>query len=387
MSQNIEDYDEEDIDDLVDEFKLYRSRLLKKQAFFAAAGMMKNEKKALQKAGKAEDVLKELGEDVLKAKIKTLSKFFTRVKAARKARKMMKKKSQAKAAAGVTLTSAQKRAMSSYKAKIPTFCRIIGINDEWSKSRDFKTIKEAHADLRKRSTRTVHLRNLKDKWVVIFVDEDDAFPDETEFPKTGDGIEEFYQSMKSKYDEKRVEIAQDKRWNKTYEKRADKLFENLATHDSKDDFRAFSRDMRFSKNIKNSDFNLWKLEKDTAMCGLLRREEYSDLRLDTVSIKRENLMKLLKKHQGTHVEKLQDLGIVRTSYGKIVKFDDDFMPKFPAPKKKGKKRKNRDESEEEEEEALQVCLLVVFCLIFCVFLCQFSDLFRNFLMAFHPDLH
>lgn len=123
-----------------------------------------------------------------------------------------------------------------------------------------------------------------------------------------------------------IRTSQDKKWEKTYELRAHKLFEKLATHKSPKLFLEFSRDMRDVQNIKGTDFKLWKLER--ADCALSKREEYSDLRLNTVSVDREKLLKLLRSHPG------HKIGTVRTLYGKRVRLSDDFVPIFKKSKKK-----------------------------------------------------
>ena len=132
-------------------------------------------------------------------------------------------------------------------------------------------------------------------------------------------------------------------------------------------------DMGGAKAIKDTDFNLWRVERAGETFGLDRRQVRKDLRLDTVCLTRAALMKLLEQHRGDAVQKLQDIGVVRTIYGKIVKFENGFMPTFPAKKKKGKKRK-KSEEDEEDKRAIQVCFCV-FCVIFGVI---FEHIFSPF---------
>jgi muconolactone delta-isomerase len=282
--------------------------------------------------------------------LNVLNKFHTRVNNARKAKKMKKIKAQEKAKEG-GLNAADKARMTRMKTNITGFCQILGIDDEWSNSDDFEALKAAHADLNKRSKRTGHLRTLGAKWATVF-DSEIVFPDESDFPKTGKDIETFYHDLKNKFNEKKAENSEDVKWERTYEKRAQKFFSKAPDEDAKPAVQAFHKDMG-GADVLLSDFKLWDFERSGKTFGLSRREEFSRLRLDTVSIKRENLKKLLGKYNGSDVEKHEDLGVVRTLYGKIVKFDDGFVPSFPAPKKKGKKRK-KSEEEEEEAEAIEV---------------------------------
>ncbi len=385
MTQNIEEYDEEDLNDLAEDLIVLRGKLVSKKNFWEDAKINSVVLKAMEIADKDKTDLKALGAEVLEEKVKILKKFFTRVKNARKARKMKKKKVQEKAKGG-GLTTSEKARMTRMKTNIPAFCQIIGIPDVWSESDDFEALKVAHADLNKRSQRTGHLRTLKAKWATVFTDSESVFPPESDFPKTGKEIEAFYLDLKEQFTVKKAENSEDLKWKRTYKKRVQKFFAKAPGEDAKAAVQAFHKDMRGAP-VLHSDFKLWDIERSGKTFGLSRREDLSHLRLDTVSIKRENLKKLLQKYNGSDVNKLQDLGVVRTLYGKIVKFDDDFLPVFPAPKKKGKKRK-KSEEDEEEEDAIEVRFYMGFYLVFMLCQITFSNLFRILKMViFLHDHH
>jgi len=363
LSQPVEAYDEEDLVDLVEEMKTWRKKLCRKAKFLPAAEPSKLEEETFKLSAKKEKKLKKLGVTVLEKKVKILSKLHTRVKRARNAKIGAKKKALTPKKRDA-LTPAEKRNMTRFQGNIGFFCGVLNIEDKWSDSRDYKLVKMAHADLKKRSERTVNLRNLKAKWGTVFTARD-PFPDESDYPVTGKEIEAFYQDLTQKFKAKKAEIAENKTWNKTIRNRALRLIAKAPTQSSKKALHDFA-DERNGEPSLISDAGLWELERSGEKYGLKRRKEYQSLRLDCVVVKRDNLISLLANCGMGKVEQMETLGVVRTSYGKIVQSADGFMPKFAAPKKKGKKRK-KAESEEEEEEALQVCLLVVFGLNFCVF--------------------
>jgi hypothetical protein len=369
MTQNLSDFDNEDLEEAISDLQLLSKKLRKKKAFWTGAKITEKEQKALKLAKKDDSYLTELGEDVLDKQVKVLSKFLTRVKKARNEKKKKKQKAAKKAEEGGTLSGAEKARMTKLKSNISKYCRIIGIDNEWSDSDNFDAIKIAHADLNKRSVRTGHLRTLDGKWNTVF-DGELIFPDESAFPKTGKELELFYFKWKEIFKEKKAEISEDNKWDKTYFKRAQKLLQFKAKPTAKIGEIEFFEDMAGAPALAG-DYKLWDLERFGATYGLPRRDEYKKLRLDTVSIKRENLLKLMKSHKGALCDQIQELGVVRTVYGKIVSHKDGYVATFPAKKSRGKKRK-KSEEDKEEEEAIEVC----FCyIVFVCFVNSFSHLF------------